>query len=108
MVYSIELWQADQLVGGLYGVAIGRIFFGESMFSHIPNASKIVMYFLSQFLQQHDFPLLECQVYNPHLQSLGAVEIPREQFLSILNGAIDQPQDPEIWQINPIETCRLI
>jgi leucyl/phenylalanyl-tRNA--protein transferase len=108
IAHSIELWQKDQLVGGLYGVAIGRIFFGESMFSRMPNASKIVMYFLSQFFQQHGFPLLDCQIYNPHLQSLGAVEIPREEFLSILNNSINKQQAPEIWKMKPIDIDQLI
>lgn len=79
--HSIECWKDQHLVGGLYGVVLGRCFFGESMFSRIDNASKAVMAELDRELQRRHFLLLDCQVHSPHLQSLGAVQIPRELFL---------------------------
>jgi leucyl/phenylalanyl-tRNA--protein transferase len=82
--HSIELWQNDILVGGLYGLAITRVFFGESMFSHTANASKIVMHYLCQALTALNFALLDCQVENPHLLSLGAQNISRETFHATL------------------------
>ena len=81
---SVEVWKDDVLVGGLYGVDLGAVFCGESMFSKIPNASKVAFIALAKSLQQNNYRLLDCQVYNDHLASLGAVEIPRDRFLSIL------------------------
>jgi leucyl/phenylalanyl-tRNA--protein transferase len=82
--HSVEYWQDDKLVGGLYGIAIGKVFFGESMFSHVSDASKIAFVFLSRQLEQWGFKLIDCQVYTPHLESLGASMIPRKQFLILL------------------------
>ncbi|HSC74622.1 MAG TPA: leucyl/phenylalanyl-tRNA--protein transferase, partial [Pseudomonadales bacterium] len=73
--HSVEVWQEDKLVGGVYGLAIGRIFFGESMFSCAADASKIALYSLCRALTVLNFPLLDCQVENPHLLSLGAQNI---------------------------------
>ncbi len=81
---SVEVWQNDQLVGGLYGVDLGHIFCGESMFSLVSNASKVAFITLVQHLQLHQYQLLDCQVYNEHLDSLGAREIPRTQFMQLL------------------------
>lgn len=81
---SVEVWKEDQLVGGLYGVDLGHIFCGESMFSLVSNASKVAFIALVQHLQQQQYQLLDCQVYNDHLDSLGAREIPRKQFMQIL------------------------
>ena len=78
---SIEVWQGDQLVGGLYGVEVGEVFCGESMFSKISNASKLAFLHL---VKNGNYQLIDCQVYNDHLASLGAREIPRNQFLKIL------------------------
>jgi leucyl/phenylalanyl-tRNA--protein transferase len=83
---SIEVWQDNALVGGLYGVDLGHIFCGESMFSHVPNASKVAFIALARLLQQHNYRLLDCQVHNDHLESLGAREIYRDDFLEILKG----------------------
>lgn len=81
---SVEVWQDDQLVGGLYGVDLGHIFCGESMFSLVSNASKVAFIALVNHLEINNYCLLDCQVYNDHLASLGCVEIEREDFMSIL------------------------
>jgi leucyl/phenylalanyl-tRNA--protein transferase len=81
---SVEVWQNHELVGGLYGVDLGHIFCGESMFSKESNASKFAFVKLVEKLQKENYKLLDCQVYNDHLASLGAGEISREHFLSIL------------------------
>ncbi|WP_417367473.1 leucyl/phenylalanyl-tRNA--protein transferase [Flavobacterium beibuense] len=81
---SVEVWQDDKLVGGLYGIDLGHIFCGESMFSKASNASKIAFIALVKQLEMAGYLLLDCQVYNDHLASLGAREIYREDFLDIL------------------------
>ncbi|MGI9229615.1 MAG: leucyl/phenylalanyl-tRNA--protein transferase [Gammaproteobacteria bacterium] len=81
---SVECWQGQELVGGLYGLVIGRVFFGESMFSRKRDASKVALVNLVSKLRQHDFRLIDCQIHSPHLQSLGAKPIPRELFVNIL------------------------
>jgi leucyl/phenylalanyl-tRNA--protein transferase len=81
---SVEVWQGDELVGGLYGVDLGHIFCGESMFSKVANASKIAFITLAAKLQLENYRLLDCQVHNDHLESLGAREIPRRDFMKIL------------------------
>lgn len=81
---SVEVWQNNQLVGGLYGVDLGSVFCGESMFSLVNNASKTAFIYLVKHLQSQKYKLLDCQVYNTHLASLGAREIPRKTFMKIL------------------------
>lgn len=83
---SVEVWQDDELVGGLYGVDLGHIFCGESMFSTVSNASKFAFIALTKQLQMAGYKLLDCQVHNDHLESLGAREILREDFLELLKG----------------------
>lgn len=83
--HSIEVWQAERLVGGLYGVALGQVFFGESMFSRANDASKIALVALSQWLLEKNFTVIDCQVASQHLFSMGAKEIPRDDFLNMLN-----------------------
>ena len=83
---SVEVWQDDELVGGLYGVDLGHVFCGESMFSKVPNASKFAFIALAKQLELANYHLLDCQVYNDHLASLGCVEIDREDFLMVLKG----------------------
>jgi leucyl/phenylalanyl-tRNA--protein transferase len=78
--HSIEVWEDDVLVGGLYGIALGRVFFGESMFSRRTNSSKIALFHLVEQLKQWHYVAIDCQVYNDHLASLGAVEVARETF----------------------------
>ncbi|RTZ73418.1 MAG: leucyl/phenylalanyl-tRNA--protein transferase [Gammaproteobacteria bacterium] len=89
MAHSVEAWQEGQLVGGLYGVQQGSLFFGESMFSRVSNASKVAFVHLVRSLQQHGCPLIDCQVYTPHLESLGATLIPRTRFLELVKRHID-------------------
>ncbi|WP_276378707.1 leucyl/phenylalanyl-tRNA--protein transferase [Flavobacterium sp. H4147] len=83
---SVEVWQDDVLVGGLYGIDLGKgnVFCGESMFSKVSNASKTAFIALALYLKKEKYKLLDCQVYNPHLESLGCREIDREEFMSIL------------------------
>jgi leucyl/phenylalanyl-tRNA--protein transferase len=81
---SVEVWQNGQLVGGLYGVDLGHIFCGESMFSLVSNASKVAFIALANQLKKDNYQLLDCQVYNEHLESLGCREIERESFMAIL------------------------
>ena len=83
---SVEVWQDDQIVGGLYGIDLGHIFCGESMFSKVSNASKVAFITLVRHLQQENYKLLDCQVYNEHLESLGCREIRRVDFMKILQG----------------------
>jgi len=95
--HSVEIWRADELVGGLYGLAIGHAFFGESMFSRVNNASKIAMLALCHSLVEHRFSILDCQVVSPHLLSLGVQLIPREEFRDILNLACDPADKALHW-----------
>jgi leucyl/phenylalanyl-tRNA--protein transferase len=81
---SVEVWQDGELVGGLYGIVVGRIFCGESMFSKVSNASKIGFDFLVNYLKSKDFVLIDGQVYNEYLEQLGFFETPREDFMEIL------------------------
>ncbi|WP_268848732.1 leucyl/phenylalanyl-tRNA--protein transferase [Flavobacterium aestivum] len=84
MAKSVEVWQNDQLVGGLYGIDLGHVFCGESMFSLVSNASKVAFIALANQLKKDNYQLLDCQVYNEHLESLGCVEIERTVFMEIL------------------------
>jgi len=81
---SVEVWEGDELVGGLYGIDLGHVFCGESMFSKVSNASKFAFVYLVQKLEKEHYKLIDCQVYNKHLESLGADEISRETFLTYL------------------------
>lgn len=87
--HSVEVWQNDSenrtLVGGLYGLAMGKVFFGESMFSRVADASKVALVGLTQRLIELDYQLIDCQVTNPHLLSMGAREIPRTEFELLLS-----------------------
>ena len=82
---SVEVWQNDELVGGLYGVDLGHVFCGESMFSKVSNASKVAFITLVENLKIRKYKLIDCQVHNDHLESLGAREIERAEFMEILN-----------------------
>ncbi len=83
--HSAEAWQNDKLVGGLYGIRMGNVFFGESMFSHVSNASKFAFISYVQQLQKENVQLIDCQLHTQHLESLGAQMIQREQFIKLLN-----------------------
>ncbi len=94
--HSIELWEADQLVAGLYGVRLGHFFFGESMFTKINDGSKIALFYLVQYLTQQGIQHIDCQQETAHLARLGARAIPRAQFLDLLQQHSQAPQIP--WQ----------
>ncbi len=81
---SLEVWQNNELVGGLYGVDLGHVFCGESMFSKVPNASKVAFVKLIEYLKENNYKLLDCQVHNDHLEKLGAFEISRDAFMLVL------------------------
>lgn len=85
--HSIETWHEDVLVGGLYGVALGPCFFGESMFSTMSDASKVALVYLSEFLHQKDFNFIDCQLPTDHLISMGASVVSREDFISMLTAS---------------------
>lgn len=95
--HSVEAWQNGVLVGGLYGIALDRIFFGESMFSHATDASKVAMLRLVTELKARGFRLIDCQQATRHLASLGAREIPRREFRLALKELIDYPPTPQHW-----------
>lgn len=82
--HSVEAWQDDRLVGGLYGIALGRFYFGESMFSRTSDASKVALVHLCRYLEAHDFGVIDCQMTTPHLISMGAHEVSRKRFKSLL------------------------
>lgn len=82
--HSAEAWQNNQLVGGLYGVLIGKVFFGESMFANKSNASKFALINWTEFIQKNGIELIDCQVYTPHLESLGGEFISRNEFTHLL------------------------
>ena len=94
--HSVESWRGDELVGGLYGVSIGRMFFGESMFASATDASKVAIAHLAEQLTRWNFELIDCQVMNPHLRSLGARDMPRREFLARLRN-----NPPEITRRGP-------
>ena len=84
LAHSVEVREGDALVGGLYGISLGKFFFGESMFSRVRDASKVGFFHLNQYLKELDFVLIDCQIQNPHLETLGVKEIPRRDFLALL------------------------
>ncbi|MCL4132282.1 UNVERIFIED_CONTAM: hypothetical protein GTU68_017465 [Idotea baltica] len=83
--HSIEVWQENEIVGGLYGVCLGKAFFGESMFAHASNASKAALIYLCRFLQEREYHFVDCQMETEHLKSMGAKTIAKESFLKMLN-----------------------
>jgi len=105
--HSVEVWSGDKLVGGIYGVAIGKVFFGESMFSRETNASKIAMQCLCRILAQHDFPMLDCQVVSPHLLTLGAAPMARDEFRRRLETACASPDAFTGWPRKVIPASEL-
>jgi len=101
--HSIECWEDDALVGGLYGVSLGRVFFGESMFSRRSDASKIALVHLARQLERWAFPLIDSQVMNPHMRSLGAEDMPRSEFLDALRANVDAPTRRGRWRLDGTE-----
>lgn len=98
--HSVEVWRDGRLAGGLYGIALGRVFFGESMFHRETDASKVAFVHLVRQLELWGCPLIDCQVSNPHLASLGAVEVSREDFERLLEAGIRQPPFPQPWKMS--------
>jgi leucyl/phenylalanyl-tRNA--protein transferase len=99
LAHSFEVWKENRLVGGLYGVAIGRVFFGESMFHRLSNASKAGFTFAVGKLQQWNYALIDCQVHTEHLASLGAEPIPRADFIRLLSVYCAQKASSKAWQV---------
>lgn len=98
--HSVEVWDGDALAGGLYGVALGRMFFGESMFSGRSGASKIALLRLTARLARWGFELIDCQLSTPHLASLGAYEMPRAEFLRHVQRLVALPPVPAPWVLD--------
>ena len=97
--HCFETWQADTLVGGLYGMAIGRMFYGESMFSRATDASKVALAALACELRARGFPMIDCQMNTPHLASLGAREIKRTDFLRAVSALVSYAEPPGRWNL---------
>jgi leucyl/phenylalanyl-tRNA--protein transferase len=96
--HSVECWYENQLVGGLYGVVLGKVFFGESMFTRMTDASKVAFVHAVKQLSQWGYELIDCQVHTPHLQSLGAIEISRSQYRALLDRLCDAPGYTGAWR----------
>lgn len=96
--HSLEVWEGDALCGGIYGLAIGSAFFGESMFSRGTDASKIALVALCRLLDDWGFGLIDCQVSNPHLRRMGAVEVGRVQFERQLRRLVEEPREIGCWR----------
>ena len=97
--HSFEVWDGTRLVGGLYGPCRGQVFFAESMFSRESNASRVALLAACIHLARHGFRLIDCQIMNPHLESLGARHLPRETFLRCIRTPRHRP-DPQEWQLS--------
>lgn len=102
LAHCVETWMGGELVGGLYGVALGQVFFGESMFSRVSDASKIALVHLAKQLQRWEFGLIDCQVKTGHLTSLGAREIPRSEFSQQLDRLIADTKPGNKWSFDPV------
>jgi leucyl/phenylalanyl-tRNA--protein transferase len=98
--HSVECWLHNRLVGGLYGVSIGRMFFGESMFAHVSDTSKVALAALAAQLCRWDFPLIDCQVHTPHLESLGATPLSRKEFTARMHRACALSPPPSPWRFD--------
>ena len=96
--HSVEVWSEDILVGGLYGIIVGKVFCGESMFHKVTNASKIAMLSLVKLLKSQDAEFIDCQMQNPHLASLGCIEVTRARFLTMLQQQSQQSFKKDVWQ----------
>lgn len=96
MAHSVECWRDGELVGGLYGLAMGRAFFGESMFSRATDASKVALVWLVARLRVGGFTLLDCQFMTDHLRSLGAIEISQQRYLELLDVALGRAKVPQV------------
>ena len=98
--HSVECWLNGKLVGGLYGVSLGNVFFGESMFSNVSDASKIAFVFLVRQLQRWQFGVIDCQIQSTHLDQFGAELIPRSEFITLLNQFCNQTGRSGLWTMD--------
>jgi len=98
IAHSVEVWQNGELAGGLYGLSLGRCFFGESMFTRATNASKAAFITLSMRLRELGFVIIDCQVYTSHLESLGARHIPRDEYIAILGEGLKYETIQGSWR----------
>ncbi|MFT5839471.1 MAG: leucyl/phenylalanyl-tRNA--protein transferase, partial [Flavobacteriales bacterium] len=96
--HSVEVWSEDILVGGLYGIIVGKVFCGESMFHKAANASKLAMLSLVEYLKSQGAEFIDCQMQNPHLASLGCLEVPRSRFLTMLTEQSQLSFDRDLWR----------
>ncbi len=99
VAHSVEAWSGEDLAGGLYGVSLGAVFFGESMFSRRPNASKVAFVHLVSQLRAWSFELIDCQVYTEYLARFGAIEWPRARFSAVLEATLTLPTRPGPWRL---------
>ncbi|MWV61401.1 leucyl/phenylalanyl-tRNA--protein transferase [Helicobacter saguini] len=97
--HSFEIYQGGELVGGLYGVSLGGVFMGESMFAKVSDASKVAFFYLVEFCKAHNFDFIDAQVQNPHLQSLGVKEISKIEYLSRLESSLKKPTLQGKWRL---------
>ncbi len=97
--HSVEVWHEEKIVGGVYGVSIGKCFFAESMFHTVSNASKIALINLVKFLKKNDFLFLDAQVFTEHVATMGAIEIPKNEFIQLLNNGIQFSDKIGKWHL---------
>lgn len=107
VAHSVEVWQDNVLVGGLYGISLGKGFFGESMFSKVSDASKTALVALCRHLMRHDFDFIDCQITTDHLLSMGAEEISREAFLEELHATLKKKGNYGVWQFDGLSVTIL-
>ena len=98
--HSVEVWIDDEIAGGLYGVAVGRMFYGESMFSRRSDASKIALAHLAEQLSRWAFPIIDCQMRTSHLESLGAFDMPRREFQTLIGHLVQEPGRVGVWAVD--------
>ncbi len=98
LAHCVSVYHNEILIGGLYGISMGKFYFGESMFSTATDASKVALYYLVQYLKEYQFLMIDCQVPNAHLQSLGSRNIKRKEFTGYLQQWGDYPQPEKMWQ----------
>lgn len=101
--HSVEAWQSGTLVGGLYGIAIGRVFFGESMFSKVSDASKVAFVQFVGALEQWGYQLIDCQIETDHLNRFGAQNVPRREFVALLQRWCREPPAADSWQMPHVQ-----
>lgn len=106
--HSVEVWISNELMGGIYGVCIGQQFYGESMFSKSTNGSKVALWALCWLLDRWKFDFLDCQISTPHLESLGCIEVERDEYLNSVQVNALRAQQPELWKVAPFSSSELL